>query len=95
MLRRNDFSAGRHLGGIAKKDGALAYPVVGNHVIFYSHSTLVGDSSVGDYSVLSTVCCVINDSIPAHSLVFGTSPNLVVKMLDEEGYWQISPFAKN
>lgn len=83
------------LGGSRKKDGTLAYPVVGSHVIFYSHSTLVGDSSVGDYSVLSTGCCVINDSIPAHSLVFGTSPNLVVKTLDEERYWQFSPFAKN
>lgn len=83
------------LGGSRKKDGTLAYPVVGSHVIFYSHSTLVGDSSVGDYLVLSTGCCVINDSIPAHSLVFGTSPNLVVKTLDEERYWQFSPFAKN
>lgn len=82
MLRRNDFSAGRHLGGIAKKR-------------WYACLLCCGEPCHFLFPLLRTGCCVINDSIPAHSLVFGTSPNLVVKMLDEEGYWQISPFAKN
>lgn len=80
------------VGGVFNKDGTYSYPVISDHVIFFSGARVLGQSSIGSYSVLSTNACVVNEFIPPYSLVFGQSPDLTVKKLSFERYATLSPF---
>ena len=55
------------------------YPSFGENVILYSGVTVIGNSNIGDHCVLSANTYVKEQDVPAHSLVFGSSPNLVIK----------------
>jgi len=55
------------------------YPVIGENVILYSNVTVLGDTSIGDNVAVSTVSIIKDEKIPSNSLVFGHSPNLVIK----------------
>jgi serine O-acetyltransferase len=60
------------------------YPQMGKNVILYSNVTVLGDSQIGENVVISTGSTVIDESIPDNSLVFGSSPNLIIKQNHEE-----------
>ena len=55
------------------------YPVIGTHVEMLAGSTIVGDCRIGDHVVISANTYVKDTEIPSHSVVFGRSPDLVIK----------------
>lgn len=59
------------------------YPSLGENVIMYSNSTIIGESKVGRNVIISTGAIVKDENIPSNSIVFGQSPNLIVKQKSE------------
>lgn len=66
-------------GNISLESGQLAYPVLGKNVLFYSNAKCIGNAHVGNNVIFSANSCVINEDIPENSIVFGTTPNLIIK----------------
>ena len=72
-----------------------AYPVIGRNVHLFPGSAIVGNCHVGDNCVIAARTYIKDQDIPANSLVFGSSPNLVIKTKSEEhirsrfgGWWR-------
>ena len=59
------------------------YPRIGRHVRMMSGATLIGRCQVGDHVVLAAKAYVKDTDIPSCSLVFGSSPDLVIKARPE------------
>ncbi len=55
------------------------YPVLGEHVVLFAGAKVLGRSRVHENVVLAANACVLNEDVPANSLVFGVSPHLVIK----------------
>lgn len=55
------------------------YPVIGNHVEMLAGSMIVGDCRIGDHVVISANAYVKDAEIPSHSVVFGRSPDLIIR----------------
>lgn len=55
------------------------YPRFGANVTLMSGAKIVGACNVGDDVVIAANAYVKDADIPSHSLVFGTSPNLVIR----------------
>lgn len=60
------------------------YPCLGYNVILYSNSTILGDCNIGNNIIVSTGTTIKDENIPNNSLVFGQSPNLVIKEKTKE-----------
>ncbi len=58
-------------------DGNL--PVLGTGVVMFGGSRVIGRANVGDNCMISAGSIVVEEPVPANSLVFGTSPNLTIK----------------
>lgn len=71
-------------GNIELNTGKTVYPVLGNNVLMYADSKILGNSKIGNNVILSANSCIINESIPDDSVVFGMSPNLVIKYMPRE-----------
>ena len=54
-------------------------PVIGENVTMYSHSKILGKSRVGNNVWISANTYIKDTNIPEQSLVFGSSPNIVIK----------------
>ena len=65
-------------------NGSLCYPVIGDNVIMFANSTILGNSHIGNNVVISAETYIINADIPDNCIVFGKSPNLVIKTKSEE-----------
>jgi serine O-acetyltransferase len=59
------------------------YPHMGKNVILYSNVTVLGDTRIGDNVVISTGTTIKDDIVPDSCLVFGQSPNLIIKLKDK------------
>lgn len=55
------------------------YPIIGENVIMYSGAKILGKCVIGDNTLLSANSYVKDENIPPDSIVFGTSPNLIIK----------------
>ena len=55
------------------------YPVLGKNFIMCANSMIIGNCHVGDNVTLGAGCLVKDQDIPSNSLVFGQSPNLIIK----------------
>lgn len=55
------------------------FPVIGKNVKMLSGSKILGKCNVGDNVIISANVYIKDTDIPKNSLVFGSSPNLVVK----------------
>lgn len=73
------FYQGCTVGGNKGKDGVLYYPVIGRNVRMYANSSIIGRSHVGDNVILGAGALVKDKDIPSNSIVFGQSPNLIIK----------------
>lgn len=73
---------GTTVGGNRSK-GVLSYPTIGDNVIMYANSTILGDSHIGDNVVVSAETYIINETIPNNCIVFGKSPYLIIKSKTE------------
>lgn len=60
------------------------FPVFGINVQLWSGVTIVGNCKIGDHVIFSSGTYVKDQDIPPFSIVFGRSPNLVIKPLDPE-----------
>lgn len=55
------------------------WPVIGENCYMCAGSSIIGRSVIGDNVIVGAGCIIKNDIIPADSLVFGFSPNLIIK----------------
>lgn len=69
---------GTTIGG-NRKNGKLSYPVLGDYVLMYANSKILGDTHIGSNVIVSANTNLLNESIPDNCIVFGQSPNIVVK----------------
>lgn len=76
------FYQGCTVGGNRNK-GILEYPVIGENVIMYSDSKIIGNSIIGNNVLISANAYIKNEKIPDDSIVFGQSPNLIIKQRRE------------
>lgn len=74
------FYQGCTVGGERDKEGNLYYPKIGNNVRMYAHSAIIGKCVVGDNAQIGAGAIVKNQDVPANSIVFGQSPNLIIKL---------------
>lgn len=51
-------------------DSKLRYPVIGNNVILYSNSSVIGKSVVGDNSIIGAGVHIIEEEIPDNVVVY-------------------------
>ena len=55
------------------------YPIIGEHVQMMSYSRVIGRSRIGNHVVISSGTFIKDQDVPDFSLVFGASPNLIIK----------------
>lgn len=60
------------------------YPKLGENVLLYSNSTILGNTIIGDNVIVSSGSYIKDESIPSCSMVFGKSPNLIIKKKEEK-----------
>lgn len=67
-----------------RKDGVLYYPVIGNNVTLYANATVIGNTYIGNNVIISANTYIKDEVIPDNCMVFGQSPNLIIKKKKEE-----------
>ena len=55
------------------------YPVIGKNVKVCASGSIIGNSHIADNVIIGAYCCVKDQDVPANSIVFGQSPNLIIK----------------
>jgi serine O-acetyltransferase len=69
------------VGGFHNKDTSISYPQIGNNVTMYANTMIIGDCIVGDNVQIGANACIKNQNIQSNSIVFGSSPNLIIKSI--------------
>lgn len=77
------FYQGCTVGGFHKKDGTIAYPVIGDNVKMYANSTIIGNCHIGNGAKIGAGALIKNQDIPDNAIVFGQSPNLIIKTVNK------------
>ena len=57
------------------------FPRIGEGVRMAANSMILGNSAIGDNVIIGAGACVKDENVPANSIVFGFSPNLIVKQI--------------
>ena len=70
------------------------YPTIGEHVRMFANSTIIGNAHIGHHVFISANTYIKDEDIPPCSIVFGTSPNLVIKSKPESYFEERSLFRK-
>ena len=73
------FYQGCTVGGTYGKNGEIYYPQLGRNVQMFANSSILGKCQIGDNVKIGAGALVKNENIPSDSLVFGQSPNLIIK----------------
>ncbi len=73
------FYQGCTVGGTKDKEGNLYYPVLGENVRMYANSSILGRCHIGCNVQIGAGALVKNQDVPDNSIVFGQSPNLIIK----------------
>lgn len=73
---------GTTIGGNRKGD-VLYYPKVGENVVLYANATVLGNTLIGNNVIISANTYIINENIPNNCIVFGHSPNIIIKEQSE------------
>lgn len=73
---------GTTVGG-NRNNGTIKYPILGNNVLMYANATILGDSHIGNNVIIGADTYLLNESVPDNCLVFGKSPNPVIKVKTE------------
>ena len=55
------------------------FPTIGENVTMTANSMVFGNSKIGDNVIIGVGACVKDEDIPDNSIVFGSSPNLIIK----------------
>jgi serine O-acetyltransferase len=72
------FFQGCTVGGTGEL-GNEVYPVIGENVCMYSHSSILGNCHIGKNVKVGAGTLIKDQDVPDNSLVFGQSPNLIIK----------------
>lgn len=56
-----------------------AYPILGNNLKMYSNSKILGNSVIGHNVIVAANTYIKDQNIPDNSIVFGSTPNLIIK----------------
>ena len=59
------------------------YPHIGKHVILRPGSMVLGDCKIGNNVEISAGSVIIDEDIPHNSRVFGRTPNLIIKEIND------------
>lgn len=78
------FYQGCTVGGNRDKAGKLYYPVIGENVLMYSNSSVLGDAVIGNNVTISAGTIIVGENIPGNSIVFGRSPDLIIKKREKK-----------
>ena len=73
------FYQGCTVGGTRDKEGNLYYPELEGNVRMYANSSILGRCHIGRNAQIGAGALVKNQDVPADSIVFGQSPNLIIK----------------
>lgn len=60
------------------------WPRIGHHVTMFANSSVIGNCNIGNWVIVSANTYILNQNVPDCSIVFGSSPNLIVKTYDED-----------
>lgn len=74
------FYQGCTVGGTRDKEKKALYPVIEENVKMYANSSILGRCHIGRNAQIGAGALVKNQDVPADSIVFGQSPNLIIKM---------------
>ena len=66
------------VGGVVK-EGKEIYPILGDNVELCSNSSILGQCHIGNNVTIGAGAIVKNQDIPDNSIVFGESPNIIIK----------------
>lgn len=72
---------GTTVGG-STKNGKIEYPKLGSCVVLCANATVLGDTMLGNNVIISANSYLINDTIPDNCIVFGHSPDIVIKNIE-------------
>lgn len=75
------FYQGCTVGGTKDKENNIHYPVIEENVRMYANSSILGDCYIGANVQIGAGAIVKNQEVPSNSIVFGQSPNLIIKSL--------------
>ncbi len=73
------FYQGCTVGGTVDREGQITYPIIGENVWLYANSSILGNCLIGNNVRVGAGAIIKNQNIPDDSLVFGESPNLIIK----------------
>ena len=73
------FYQGCTVGGTRDKEGNLYYPKLEENVKMYANSSILGRCRIGRNAQIGAGALFKNQDVPADSIVFGQSPNLIIK----------------
>lgn len=55
------------------------YPKIGEYVRMCANSMIIGNCNIGNNVILAANTCVKDEDIPSNTIVFGSSPSLILK----------------
>lgn len=70
------------------------YPKIGNNVRLFSGAMILGNSKIGNNVFVSAGTIIKDDDIPSFSVVYGSSPNLIIKSKGKDFFRDNSIFLK-
>lgn len=73
------FYQGCTVGGTRDKEGNLHYLVLEENVRMYANSSILGKCHISRNVQIGAGALVNNQDVPENSIVFGQSPNLIIK----------------
>ncbi len=73
------FYQGCTVGGTSDKDGKPVYPKIGDNVWLFANSSVLGRCKIGNNVKIGAGALVKNQDVPSDCIVFGQSPNLIIK----------------
>lgn len=62
----------------------LKYPMIGENVVMYSDSKILGNSHIGNNVIISANTFIIDSDIPDNCIVFGQGRDLIIKQKTED-----------
>lgn len=66
------------------------FPEFGEHVSMLSNSKVLGNCKIGDHVVFAANSYIIDQDIPAYSIVFGMAPKTTIKNITQEKFEEIT-----
>mgnify|MGYP002510054912 CR=1 FL=1 len=74
---------GTTVGGSPGND-ETKYPELGSDVVLCANATVLGNTVIGSNAIVSANSCLVNETIPDNCIVFGHSPDIVIKVMEPE-----------